>query len=289
MNLNKQTIQKILLVATGLLLISIVGAIATSYNYFKTEEVFEEKVVSQSFANVNIDSKNYKVAILPTKKSQARVTLTGKLLTKKQTVPTVTTNVKNGTLFVKIEKDKAFKLINFGEDIGFSLWLKVYLPQKSYDAITAKANNGAIKVSKLTTDTLTAKADNGKITLNNLKTGQLKANANNGKITFDDVTSKKSTFSIKNGGIKGNYLSGELNANASNGTIDIRLSKITDNINMKSNNGKVKLKFDTKPKQTSFITTANNGKIDIPNSFQSLNGSIYTVILTSNNGRIIVE
>ncbi|MEK3889101.1 DUF4097 family beta strand repeat-containing protein [Bacillus sp. FSL K6-3431] len=278
-------IKNISIIALIILLIGIVGSIFTFKFMSKAEQISEEKVIDDDrFTNINIITGNAKVEIVPTKDSTTTVELSGKA--KKYTFEA---NVEGNTLDI-ILKEKQWKLVHF-DFFSTSLSLKVFVPEKQYDAIQIENNNGRVQAENLEAKEMDVETDNGRIELKNIESSTVKAEANNGRIELKSIKALSVAVKADNGKIILEDVDGKLSGRTNNGSISLVTNNLKRQIDFATDNGSIKIETDKEPENATIDAKVDNGKVNIfGNSDKSAifgNGE-HTIKLKTNNGSITV-
>lgn len=254
--------------ATILIVIGLIGSFAT-FNT-DTEEVAKKETFSTTdIKRINISSDNVKVDVLPSKESEIKVELTGTQST--QNTKEFETNVKDDTLQVVL-KDKRWHIFDFGSFLT-SLELRVYVPEKEYEALQVESSNGRITAKGVHVNNIELKTDNG-------------------RIDGEDLTASTTNVYTDNGGVSLKNVSGTIATNTANGKIELSTPDLERSIDLKTDNGAIIIHSEQEPKNVSFITSTDNGSIDI---FGKYNGGAvighgdHTVKLETANGSISVS
>lgn len=257
-------------IAAALLVIGLVGSLVTYQSTNEFKEVSEQKTITGSQVTaIDINSDNSRIEIWPTTEQDVNIQLSGK--TAANVKPLFTANVEDSTLFIRLDEDQN-KWFNFNFH-DYKLTLKVYLPEKQYNAFKIANNNGYILAQKLTATTIQATTNNGRIELSESTAQEVKVKTDNGKVTLTHVT-------------------GVLNGKANNGSITVLTKEISQNITLETDNGRILLQTETEPADVSILTHVDNGRVNLFDKYKgdTVVGNGKTVVkLTANNGSITVK
>ncbi|MBS4201884.1 DUF4097 family beta strand repeat protein [Bacillus sp. FJAT-49732] len=274
--------------ALFLLLVGIVGSIATFKSMYQSEQISNEKIIEQDFSNIMIDSNNSKIEIYPSNDSKATVELSGKVA--KNLKYTFSADVKGDTLNVEL-KEKLRKLFNF-DFFATSVTLKVYVPEKQYKSIESLSNNGYIKAEKLNTDEFIIETDNGRIQLKDINTSTISAKASNGMIDMNNIKATSVETKAANGKVNLNDVEGKIVVKVNNGRVSLTTNNLDRPIDIKSDNGEIIIKADKEPTNATIDVSVDNGIVDI---FGQSNRNVVfgngenMIKLVTHNGRITVN
>jgi len=261
-------IKKLMIAAILLIVIGGIGCLFT-FSQLKSSAVTKKKVITENFSNVEIDSDNSHINILPAEGKEAMVELTGQ--PEKGGDYTFKTEVIGSTLSVKLREDH-FEFPIFYH-ITHDTALKVYLPEKEYNKMVIKNKNGKIKLEGTNTDHLDITAHNGMIEAKNIRSMDVLAETNNGKIMLEDV-------------------SGKITGETHNGEIMLITNTLERSLDLSSFNGRIIVKTKKYPENVRFSTHVDNGDINILNQFDDdpiFGDGDHLIKLYTHNGRIKVE
>ncbi|MCJ8008539.1 DUF4097 family beta strand repeat-containing protein [Lederbergia wuyishanensis] len=274
--------------ALFLLLVGIVGSIATFKSVTQSEQISDERLIEKDFSNITITSNNSKVEIYPSNDSKTSVELSGKVA--KNLKYTFSADVEGDTLNIEL-KEKLRKLFNF-DFFATSLTLKVYVPEKEYDIIQSKSNNGYIKAEKLKANEFTVNTDNGRIHLKDIKSSTVTTKASNGMIDMKNITATSVETKAANGKVNLDNVEGKIVAKVNNGRVTLTTNNLDRPIDIESDNGEIIIKTDKEPTNAKIDVTVHNGKADIfgQSNRNVVYGSGENIIkLVTHNGRITVN
>lgn len=296
-------IKRLSMIASLLLLIGILGSIAT-YKFISKPESLTEEITITDFTDIEISTNDGKIELVPTNEMNTRIEISGYHL-KNNFSSTVT----DSTLSITY-KATAKKFYNF--DLAKrSATVKVYLPKKIYNTLSVRANNGriiakevganeinlnakngSIELQNIHADSLSVNSNNGRITADTLIGTTFKLQANNGRITLKSMTADSVSIVSHNGRIELEEVTGVLSAKASNGSINLVTDTLDHPIDFTAHNGKIHIQTNHEPVNTEIQAQAKNGSIKIfgeKKSHAVFGSGKNTIDLSSKNGRIVVE
>ncbi|WP_050183935.1 DUF4097 family beta strand repeat-containing protein [Domibacillus robiginosus] len=262
-------VKKISIVALALLLIGGVGS-AITFSKANTGLLVSEKkqFSAANIKDVQLETENAVVEIIPIKDANAKIELTGKR--NPDYTLDLDADVRGDTLTVKLDQQQR-KWFNFSF-VFSSLTLKVYLPEKTYQSM--RVTN-----------------DNGRVMLGQLPVKKLNVQTNNGQIDLQDIVSDEVTVQADNGKISVDHVEGALKGRLSNGSIKVLTRDLDRPIQLKNNNGSIVIETETEPTNARFEVHKDNGHINILDQY---NGNARfgkgenLIQLTTNNGKIEV-
>ncbi|MFD2043312.1 DUF4097 domain-containing protein [Ornithinibacillus salinisoli] len=229
-------------IAVSLIIIGGIGSMVTFQSVFASEPVSkEESFDEQDILNINIESDNSRVEILPTKETTTKVEFTA--AEKKNKKYNFQADVENGSLNIVLKEKRFFKFFSF--DFSFSgPTLKVYVPEKQYEALNIDVINGKINVEDLHVNLATIETVNGAIQLRDMETNATKVNSENGKVSLRHVR-------------------GEIIGEVTNGSISLVVDHLDRPIDLESVNGKLRIETEQEPTNATIDVDVVNGKVDI--------------------------
>ncbi|WP_042144408.1 DUF4097 family beta strand repeat-containing protein [Paucisalibacillus sp. EB02] len=230
-------------IATGLIVIGLVGVIFTYKSSGAGEEINRSKVVQNpDITEISIESDNATIEVLPTTEELITVTFSAK--ESKYNKYKLDIEEKGDALSVELN-EKIIKFINFNLDFDFSgPKITVYLPEKQYEKLTIDNVNGKVKVEQLDVETIIVKTING-------------------RIEMEDTNTTRTTVSSENGSIAFEYVNGTITSDVVNGSTTFITNNLDRTIDLESVNGKIKVQTDTEPTNATIEVNVVNGKVDI--------------------------
>ncbi len=316
-------IKKLSIVAVVLLLVGIVGSIFTFKPMLQQKSISEEKVINETFSQIEIVSNNTEVEIFPTKDATAKIDITGKLA--KGSIYEVAANVEDSILSIDVKYEQR----NFASFIPSSFSLRVYVPESVYESlqingddggitvsdIQAKdmnvktdngnievrnvkgttfkiqSNDGATHLSNITASDIHVKSDNGNIELINAEASTVKTQVNDGTTNLNNITASNVHVKSDNGKINLENMDGHVSAKANDGSILLVTNHLEYPIEFETANGNIHIQTEEKPTNATINTSVENGKVDIfgnSNSSTVFGNGEYLIHLASNDGSIAV-
>ncbi|MDM5214291.1 DUF4097 family beta strand repeat-containing protein [Peribacillus sp. NJ4] len=259
-------VKKLSIIALVLLLIGVIGSLFTFSQVTDKKATTEEKTISEIVTDIQIDTDNAAVEIIPTKDRETRIELVSKGVNVSKL--DFTADVEGKKLSVKLEDRSTF---SFGFHIQ-SLHLKVFVPDKSYKSFVVESDNGKLQISGLKSENLNVKSQNGRVELNDIITEKVEVKSANGKVDLNNVE-------------------GKLVGSSNNGKITLVTKDLDREIDLESNNGKIMIKTEKEPTNTTFDVHVDNGKVDILGKHEGntvIGKGENLIKLETNNGKIEV-
>lgn len=252
---------------TILLVVVFIGCLTLVISY-SSKGWNDHKVIHSDFTNIDIDTKNATVHIVPTQATDASVSYTSRLTGMRKI--TLDTEVKGQTLNIEL-KDRGRFFLPFR--LPFSkLTLTINLPEELYNELRVHNRNGTITANHIEAALINVRSNNGTIELHHVA-AQIEARTNNGKITL-------------------NHVNGPIEARTNNGTLELITDDLDYNISMRANNGKILIVTSREPENAVIHARKNNGRISIfGNSSQmtTFGDGKHAINLRTNNGSIKVS
>lgn len=275
-----------IIVATLLLIVGITGSILSfpgipNKDLLLTEESFE----SETIHDLNIQTENATINILPSSDNKIKVALeTG------NKEDTLITDVKGNSLEVNIE-NKTWASISFNFFLPQTT-LTVYLPKQQYKNLTIATDNGKIEIDALQAENVAIQSSNGKISLQNLLSNKINIHTNNGLIKLTDIEAGDTKFKSNNGKVTLTNVLGDITGDTSNGKITINTKNLDQQIDLHANNGIINIYTETLPSNNTLDLRTDLGKISVfdQSDWDTLIGNgEYLLKLRTNNGSIKIQ
>lgn len=268
--------KKIVMIASILVLIGLIGSLLTFRISYPEERVIEEKMFESTFNEIKISTDNARIEIIPTDEENASVVLTGNI--RKKSRYNFKTEVKDQTLFVKADV--------FGKKIFqfFPKYLivELYVPTKNYDLLQVdnkngriivddfnaknihlETDNGSVQINNVTANLIIAKTENGNVKGENVESDTIEAITDNGTITGNMLLAKSIDVSTNNGKIKLFEVTGDVIGKTSNGSILVEVEDLDRSVNLSTSNGRIEVKTENKPTNATINSITENGEIKV--------------------------
>lgn len=259
-------LKKISIVGAVLLVIGIIGGAVTFKSVLKAESNTKEEIIAEKFTEIDIHAEDIAVNVETTDDSETTIKM------KTQTNEhELTTNVSDDILNVNVNHIQK-KLFNF-DFFDFTPNIYVYVPEKDYEKVAIKTDNGVITITDMTSEKVTATSYNGLIKLKNITAKDVKTLTENGLITLDNIE-------------------GNITSKTTNGKIDLLAANLDKMVNLQTTNGIIKIITEKEPKNTTIDANVENGRLKVfgKSQTQSIIGDGENeVSLTTENGMITVE
>lgn len=227
----------------------------------------EVRINGNRFESVNIKTTNADIEIVSTNSKQATVELDKNRNRRYE----LKADVKGDILEIEVKK-RWLHWFTFNFFVS-APDLKVYLPEKNYDSLKAKT-------------------DNGTVTIENLNADKANVESANGKIVLDGITAKTISALTRNGKIEMEELVGKIVARSNNGDVELETKSLDRPIEMKTSNGNIKIKGATKPENVTFELNTHKGNIRVfgDKQYDTVVGTGENLVkLTTHNGNISIE
>ncbi|TXL65096.1 DUF4097 domain-containing protein [Cerasibacillus terrae] len=277
-------LKKLVMVASVLLIIGIVGSLFNFKTLYSDKEMKEEKIIDTVFDTINISVDSAKIELIPTNEKNA-------ILEYRTNYSdyNFSSEVKNSTLEVHVDMNqkKLFRFDFFSKGSA----LKLYIPKKQYESLQIESDNGRIMIEEIDVKTADIRTDNGRIEINNMASDNLTANSNNGRINLANVDASTVTTKSSNGKIVLNHVTGTLSSKTNNGSISLITEDLERSIDFKTDNGKIEIQTEKEPTNVIFDLKTDNGSIDVFNQSDwdtVIGNGDNTIKLETDNGKIII-
>lgn len=278
--------KKIALVAVVLLGIGVIGTILT-FNSNEGLDIVEEikAIENENIKDIKIDTDNSKVEVIPTDESKIILEWSGT----KENKDNLKVDIVGDKLLIQL-KDKQFKLFSF-DFFDKQSTIKLYVPDRVYQSLEVKTDNGRIKVADVNVKKIKVATDNGRIDVNKIEVTNFKGYTNNGRIDLKQVEASETNVETDNGKILLNDVTGKIIGKTDNGAISLLRDDLNSPIELESDNGSITIETKNKPKNALFDAKTDNGRIDVlgGDGRNNIFGNGDNLIkLTTDNGRITV-
>ena len=277
-------LKKLVMVASVLLIIGIVGSLFNFKTLYSDKEMKEEKIIDTVFDTINISVDSAKIELIPTNEKNA-------ILEYRTNYSdyNFSSEVKNSTLEVHVDMNqkKLFRFDFFSKGSA----LKLYIPKKQYESLQIESDNGRIMIEGIDVKTADIRTDNGRIEINNMASDNLTVNSDNGRINLANVDASTVTTKSSNGKIVLNHVTGTLSSKTNNGSISLITEDLERSIDFKTDNGKIEIQTEKEPTNVIFDLKTDNGSIDVFNQSDwdtVIGNGDNTIKLETDNGKIII-
>lgn len=277
-------LKKLVMVASVLLIIGIVGSLFNFKTLYSDKEMKEEKIIDTVFDTINISVDSAKIELIPTNEKNA-------ILEYRTNYSdyNFSSEVKNSTLEVHVDMNqkKLFRFDFFSKGSA----LKLYIPKKQYESLQIESDNGRIMIEGIDVKTADIRTDNGRIEINNMANDNLTVNSDNGRINLANVDASTVTTKSSNGKIVLNHVTGTLSSKTNNGSISLITEDLERSIDFKTDNGKIEIQTEKEPTNVIFDLKTDNGSIDVFNQSDwdtVIGNGDNTIKLETDNGKIII-
>ncbi|MBB4826126.1 DUF4097 and DUF4098 domain-containing protein YvlB [Sporosarcina luteola] len=271
----------------------------------ETNETDQVITISDNqYANVDIQVQHGSLTLLPSTNSVTTVNLSGG-----NDRMELEAEVIGDTLVVKL-RNKFYWSFLFNLNVKV-VALRVFIPQKLYQSVamktdngriqtekilcksmTAQTDNGRVVVTEVATSVLHAESDNGRIEIEKVQTDQLKAMTDNGRVSMRYVDAETVYAESDNGRIELEEVTGEVTATTDNGRIILNSEEINRNIDLQSDNGSIEIHSRNTPTDVTIYAKTGHGRIDVygeKNKKTVFGNGYHTIKLKTDNGRITVR
>ncbi|MFS0574555.1 DUF4097 family beta strand repeat-containing protein [Sporosarcina sp. 179-K 3D1 HS] len=188
--------------------------------------------------------------------------------------------------------------------------LHVKIPQKIYQSImmktengritgekllikqiNAQTSNGRIHLSESAASSLIAVSGNGRIELANIQSDEVRAKTDNGRVEMRNIDAERVSAESDNGRIVLEHVGGAITGMTNNGRLVLKTNTIDCPIDLQTQNGSIVVESWNKPTNALIQARTHHGKIEIfgQRTHRKIFGAgDHLVRLQSSNGRIIV-
>ncbi len=249
-----------LLIGAGLL-----GAFMTYQGNFLDEEIID--VVSAHVSTLTIEADNTPITIVPAEQDDITIVFSG--MKQQDLIDALHIATNDQTLTVTIDQANWLFLIPF---VTQQPRLTIKVPHEQLTTLSAETSNGRVMVKEQHIDEIALKTSNGAIELINLHSSELQASTSNGKVTLVNTT-------------------GRIEAETKNGSINAYGLTMTDDVTLRTSNGRIDVSL-SKEANVTIEADTSNGRVDLfgrDNRYDVLNDGTYSLKLETSNGSINVD
>ncbi|MGN8647176.1 DUF4097 family beta strand repeat-containing protein [Gracilibacillus sp. HCP3S3_G5_1] len=261
-------VKRIVIFACALLLVGGIGSLL-SYRFYEPEPLsVTEELDNGEIDSVEIQVHNEQVNIVPTTDPTPKVELIG--TEDGHTETELVVDEQDNTLSISTE-NKRRKWFSF-HFFELSRTLTVYLPEQEYQRLAVEISNGSLQVGSLNVNEVDIKT-------------------NNGKLELFDIVADHYQLRTNNGGMQLENIDGELVARTDNGSISLVTEDLDRNIDLETDNGRIKIHSKKEPTNTIFDTNVDNGRVNLfddANYNKVIGDGDNLVKLSTKNGSITV-
>src|SRR5699024_6776337 len=240
-------LKKITILGVVLVVIGIIGGAFTFKSLLHTDTDSEEKVIDEDFKAMEINAEDITVNVTSTNDSDTTIKMTTQT-----SEYDLRTDVSADTLQVNVKHEQK-KLFSF-DIFDFTPKLHISIPEKEYEKMDLKTDNGIIDVTNITGD-------------------EIEATSVNGLIKLEDVE-------------------GDIVSKTNNGKIDLLTEDLDRMVDLDTTNGAIKVITEKEPTNATINASVANGKLSVfgKNKAHSVIGEGENQItLTTENGMITVK
>lgn len=264
----------------GLVLVSTGGIKKTNWN---TESIQETKTVSMNnVQNISVGSSSADVVVEPEDRTDLKAELKANV-SKDIKYRFKLTAEKNGNdINISLNNNHMFSFFDFDMMTVNNLTLYIYVPKNYANNIAVDCTSGDIKISDFNIKELKAKTSSGDVEIKNINSDKFLCECTSGSIQGEKITTKDGNADTSSGDIKLSEYTGNIDASASSGSINLNFIKMPEKIDGESSSGDIRVslpsdsKFSADAETTSgdincdFPITINKGESDR----QTLKGTV---------------
>lgn len=275
---------KLTKIALVLIVIGVIGSLLTIRSARDTSdwETKEQSFPANDLVNIEIESMDAEVEILPT--TDAEVTVSYTNLNADQHL---TTDVDDGKLFVQVDYKQWFNIRFFQPRPT----LTVHLPEKTYEQLKVNNDNGDIKADRLQAGEIMLSTNNGQIVVNDIEGSILHADSDNGKIEISQVITQQIDAHTHNGKITLHDVEGNITSQTDNGDISLTTIALDQMIDFSTDNGRITIQTEQEPTNAVLDLRTDNGRIKVfgQSDWNTVIGDgEHVVKLVTKNGNITI-
>ncbi|MFD2116559.1 DUF4097 family beta strand repeat-containing protein [Paenibacillus yanchengensis] len=231
------SIKKLTIIALLLLVVSIIGSIATyKQSYEKKLSVEKIELTNSNFDNIQLTSRNSSIELLQTTQPTAYLELIGIKKNQKFSY-----SINDATLTIE-DNNKQNKFFNLG--IPQKASIKIYLPGKQYNTITIKKEDGILLAENIVAKQFSIKGNDGLITFKNTEAAMYSIEALDAILHFE-------------------HIKGALNTKMMDGKVKIISSQLQYPVDIALNDGIINIETSKEPQDTTIQLQYNDGIVSL--------------------------
>lgn len=258
--------KKVSIIALLLLIIGLVGAIATNSEQNRQLPVQEIEIKDPNYKQIELLTYDAKVELLPTNRAHAYIEVSGHKTNKKLSV-----SVQDSLLFIKYD-NKQFKLFNFNI-FPKTEAIKLFVPAKQYEQIKVSKHDGTLLIEQLEAEQLVITGRDGLIRLKNTVAAQTTIKGNDGILELEEAA-------------------GAINADMKDAIIKMHTAKLQFPISLAARDGLIQLTVVDEPENAFISTSIQDGLVSLfgeRNSSMLYGNGETKVNLKLNDGKITIK
>ena len=236
----------------------------------ETKMILEEEYNTESIDKIVVDTSVWDIKFLPSEDKKVKVVIQGEEKDK------ATSTLEGNTLTISAQKKNR---ICFGFCFYGKEEMLVYLPKKDVKEVDLKTISGDILMQTSLDANIKAKTTSGDVSFQNA--GHVDIHTTSGDIKIGQV--KNASLVSVSGEIEADTINGKMNVTTTSGDIEINYAECTENAEVKSVSGDVKI---IKTNNVYIETKSVSGESDIGNNNRS---ALYTLTIKTTSGDIKVN
>ncbi|MDZ5474030.1 DUF4097 family beta strand repeat-containing protein [Bacillus sp. 31A1R] len=274
--------KKFVLTLVVLFVIGVAGTLVTlnvsgGFSLEKYDVNDKVTVNNQNINDINIKLSSTDITVLPTSENEISVELKGKISKRLKNDLKLDVKEKGNTLDISLSGEDQIKF-NIGVLI-VETEVNVLLPEKIYESINVHTSSGEIAIEGLQSKDFILDVSSGEIIAEDLKaerimkfsatSGEIRTKnttaekiefeASSGDFIVQDQNSKESTFIVSSGDMQLTDVTGNIQLEASSGSISISNKEVSGNITADITSGDVEVEFRNKPTSLAIDFHASSG------------------------------
>lgn len=283
---KKLNIKNLLLIAAALIAVGVIGSLVTrAFSSGDEALILERNFNVSQVASLDVSANNHRLEFIPTNGQEILV-----ILNDSSRNSTLEAEINGETLNI-VANQRSRSRINFGIRIHQALCLEIHLPREVFDTLNASTRNGRVIVNDVKVGELAVSTTNGRVDLNNIYSEQTTVSSRNGQVSLTNVEGTVNV-TANNGRINLTDISGNVEARSHNGAINFTNPTLSQDVNLRTNNGRILISLLEEPTDVVFEASTSNGRIRIFGeslNHREVGRGTYLIRLNTSNGAITVE
>ena len=223
----------------------------------------QRSLSSKGIESIDVSTSSSDVTISEGTGEEIKIELTGEVSNPKQ-VGELYVEAKGDQLFIEFPKRDFKPTFSFGF-VQNRTKLKVLVPEKVYQNLTAYSSSGDIKVSQLSLNTLNVSSSSGDQSIEDMDmTGKATFHSSSGRIQTHTISAEELTMKTSSGDIENQKVSAERSeSNSSSGDVEWLDHEPDTSITVRTSSGDTEISLLDDPLSTAISFSSSSGEASI--------------------------
>ncbi len=267
-NIKQITLVLVLIAVVSITTAALLLFVSNGYNLDTSEyEVFENKTINSTNTSlIEINTVSTSIEIVESNSENIEVYLTGQTTSKINEVPELTVTKEGNTIIIAVEyKNLRESFFNFGGMHDMDLQVKIPRNKVAMDITSV---SGDLEVNNFEFADFEFRGTSSGAVINNVKSDSFAFYAVSGNLKAVNIETGEILTETTSGDVSFNSLkSGFVNAKSVSGKVNLDYVELTNDINIKTTSGDVKLNL---PTDSSFVIDFDSTSGDLTNRFSAV-------------------